>query len=169
MRSLAACGDFVVALDEELELGTTSMGCAENTSGDEDDGVRPRDLLSCSSSCFMPGNGKSLGSLYLGSADVAGGTGDVPPGCAACGASDRMEPDAEGDCTSGGLCCGGPTLVRSPPLSAFALVWLIPLSLLTLESVLYRRSRAPMLFVRERRPLLELLLVKLFFSRSQVV
>ena len=52
---------------------------------------------------------------------------------------------------------------------AFALVWLTPLSRLTLESVLYRLSRAVILFVRGRRPVPELLRDSEFLRRSHVV
>ena len=57
-----------------------------------------------------------------------------------------------------------PTLVRSP-FSALPLDWLIPLSLLMLESVLYRLLK---LLVRERRPVEEFVRVSVFLRRSQV-
>jgi hypothetical protein len=54
-------------------------------------------------------------------------------------------------------------------LSVFALFRLTPLSLLILESVLSRLSRVAMLFVRERRPVLEFDRENVFFTFSQAL
>ncbi len=153
-------------------LGTCSRGkgnpcVGDATSGEEDDGVRPR-ARRCSSSCFSAGKGNSFESAYLSkSAEDAGGTGDTPPGGADWGARERMDVEAEADCISGGCaCCIAKTPVPGDSFSSFKLA---PLSRLTLESVLYLRSRALRLFVRERRPLLDPLRVNAPFIFSHVL
>ena len=123
----------------------------------------------CSSSCLSAGKGNSFESAYLRrSAEDAGGTGDTPPGGADCGASERMDADADVDADSsmgGCACCIANTPAPDGSRSSFRLA---PLSRLTLESVLYLRSRVLRLFVRERRPPLDPVRVNVFLTFCQV-
>ena len=65
-------------------------------SGDDADAI-PLALLRFSSSCFIPGNGKSLELSYLcRSAGETGGTGDIGVSWIPCG--DNESAEAEGEC-----------------------------------------------------------------------
>ena len=123
-------------------------------------------------SCLSAGKGNNFESWYLNrSAESGGGMGEAPPGGADWGGKESADAEAEVDCMSGGCaCCAANTPTPGDsPFSFLPLLRLTPLSRLTEESVLYRRSRALMLLVRERRPPLDPLRVKVFFIFSHVL